>query len=161
METGRTVVVFCIDKHADDNVFDIVKKVYKIDGYCVYYSNEPIERKVLMENINCHDKAKYFCAVYNYFWQNHGIEIDDNELEKRKIDVDFLAYKYVKDSLGSDWSLQNGYKLMQDFFIDLWLWLNGASFRFGILDPDSFDIVEVRNKLKDVVGRVLSTYCRC
>ena len=159
METGKTVVVFCIDKHADDNMFDIVKKVYKINGYCVYHSNEPIERKVLMEKITCHDKAKYFCAVYNYFWQNHRIEIDDNELEKRKIDVDSLAYKYVNDSLGSNWSLQNGYKLMQDFFIDLWL--NGASFRFGILEPVSFDISKIRNKLKESVGRVLSAYCHC
>lgn len=159
METGKTVTVFCIEKHTDDNAFDIVKKVYRTDSFGVYHSDEPIERKVLMENIICHDKAKYFCAAYNYFWQNHRIEIDENELEKRKIDVDSLAYKYVKDSLGSDWSLHNGYKLMQDFFIDLWL--NGASFRFGILEPESFDIAEIGNKLKDAVGKVLSAYCRC
>lgn len=156
MKRGMMVVDFCIERHSDDNALDIVKKVYRKDSSGFYCPCEPIERTVLMENIECQEKAKYFCNVYNYFCRNRRIEIDENELEKRKIDLDSLAYRYVEDSLGSGFAVQSGYKLMQDYFIDLWL--NGASLRFGILEPASFDIVEIRNKLKDAVGKVLSAY---
>lgn len=146
-------VAFEVEKY-DEDKFRVVRKSWRNNGYGVYDRKDETS-EILLDGLDIHN-ATYICHVYNYFWRNKQIELTDEFLKEKEISPSALAYYYVKESLGSEWGIHNGHKLLGDFVVDLWL--NGASFRFGILRFEGLNIKAVREELKDAIRKCLDCY---
>ena len=72
-----------------------------------------------------------------------------------KTDAKTLAFWYVKESLGEGWSMQNAYKLLNDFLIDMWF---SGSMRHGCIPLEDLDKTKIYDELKSAVSACMKMY---
>lgn len=138
-----------------DGMFKVLKRT--IETKTSYWSSADEKQTVILDGVSKWN-ADYIASCFDYLKRSKALElstIDELSAAMKPITLERLAYFYVKDTLGNGWGIHNGYKLMTDFFLDMWL--AGCSCRFGFLGADaSADVV--RETLKDSIKRVLD-YC--
>jgi len=115
-----------------------------------YWTASDEKLSPIAENID-NWSAHYFKAALEYISRTKSLYLDrieDIASHIPSITLDELAYCYVRDSLGSGWSLENGYKLTADFMIDMWTC--GSSLRFGFLGADisKETVIEMNEKTR-------------
>ena len=146
-------VAFEVEKD-DEDKFRVGRQSWKKSGYG-WHDRKDETSEILLDGLDIHN-ATYICHAYNYFWRNKKIELTDEFLKEKDISPSALAYYYDKESLGYGWGFRNGHKLLDDSVVDLWL--NDASFRFGILRFEGLNIKAVREVLKDAIRKCLDCY---
>ena len=104
-------VAFEVEKY-DKDKFRVVRQSWKNNGYG-WHDRKDETSEILLDGLDIHN-ATYICHVYNYFWRNKQIELTDEFLKEKEISPSALAYYYVKESLGSEWGIHNGHKLLDD-----------------------------------------------
>lgn len=157
---NKTVVFYRAE--ADDGKWNVVKKTAKPNSYGTWFQTD--EKTAVLAADLPKWNAEYIAAYLEYLCQKAKAEKGNDaifdiesldELSRNSIDLDQLAYCYVKDSIGTGWGIQNAYKLTADFMMDMWL--KGASYRFGVL-PFDIDRDLVYQTLSDTINKIIDAY---
>lgn len=152
-----------IAEQGDNGSWKVVKCVAKPNRYGGWMQSD--EKKTTLGEGFKKWNAEYAAAALNYL--DHKAKAKDKDavfnadsldcLKENVIQLEELAFDYVRDTLCSGWALHNAYKLTGAPMIDLWL--KGSACRFGFLPLDIEKDV-VFEKLADSIDKVIKTYSR-
>lgn len=102
--------------------------------------------------------AEYIKSVFDFLYRkDKSVPSTYDEAASRfpKTDAKTLAFWYVKESLGEGWSMQNAYKLLNDFLIDMWF---SGSMRHGCIPLEDLDKTKIYDELKSAVSACMKMY---
>ena len=155
----KTVVNY--ETQDDNGTFSVVKKTAKTDRYGSWMSSD--EKTTVLASGMPKWNAEYAAAALEHLSRAKRTKeldavLDVNSLDclkNKPVSADELAFRYVRDTIGSGWALHNAYKLTSEWMIDLWL--KGSGCRFGFLPLDIEKNV-VFEKLASAVDKVIKAY---
>ena len=160
---GKTVVMYRAE--CADGKWNVVKRTAKTDSWGGWHASD--EKVLILAEDISQWNAKYIAACLEYLADRakapnvggHKDAVFDVSsldcLKSNIIDIDHLAYCYVRDTLGSGWAIHNGYKLTGRPLMEMWIM--GSSCRFGFL-PLDIDEKAVYEALSSAISKVLSMY---